>query len=262
MTVAEPVEVRLLGVPVDLWRRAAQHQEGIEREFAILRASAPDDSVPHRLQALVDQLEGRFADFGEHNRRLLQDAADRGDDSIDLVYRLPAEAGEAAARLDAMLDEVEAYCREGDLLTLATPEPLVEFRRWLLGEFVRQVGGAPPLSWDEHASATDTSPAPETAGPAGTAESAGVLVVEDDVDLATVGTLRNRIQQAHQDGVQRLTLDLTSVAFIDSVGIGLLVTTRNRFHEEGRELRLLAGPRLRSVLRLAGVETLFDLEPA
>ena len=46
-----------------------------------------------------------------------------------------------------MLDEADVFCREGELLTLATPADEVAFRRWFLNEFVRQLRGEPPRRW-------------------------------------------------------------------------------------------------------------------
>jgi len=51
-----------------------------------------------------------------------------------------------------MLDEADDYCRRGDhLLTLATPAEELRFRRWFVGEFVEQLGGAAPTPWPAYA---------------------------------------------------------------------------------------------------------------
>ena len=44
-----------------------------------------------------------------------------------------------------MLIEVDEYCRDGTLLTLATPDDLRAFWIWYLGEFVRQIDGEHPI---------------------------------------------------------------------------------------------------------------------
>jgi hypothetical protein len=46
-----------------------------------------------------------------------------------------------------MLNRADDYCRQGALLTLATPDDLVAFRRWYLGEFRAQINGARPTPW-------------------------------------------------------------------------------------------------------------------
>ncbi len=97
--------------------------------------------MPARLTALVDELRGRFSGFTLQPEAELADAAARGADTIDLEYHLPPEAIQAAADLGAMLDEADEFCRNGDLLTLATPPEALAYRRWFLGEFARQAAG-------------------------------------------------------------------------------------------------------------------------
>ena len=154
------VNVRILGVPLALYREAAEHSDELQREFALilLTPEGHEASVPARLLRLMGDLETRFGQFRDAQREELLAALDRGEGHADLIYRLPPEAKEAAATLSTMLDEADAYCRAGEhLLTLATgPGPLA-FRRWFLSEFVAQVDGAAPTPWAEssHAAALE-----------------------------------------------------------------------------------------------------------
>lgn len=155
----ELVVVTLVRLPLDLMRAAAEHQDELRREFALIRqASALDEaSIPHRLLRLVDELEVLFAAFSEEPRASLAAALERGDASIDLEYRIPPQAREACIHLGDLLDEADEFCRNGEhLLTLATAEGPLLLRRWFLGEFVAQIDGANPTPWDEWH--PDTSP--------------------------------------------------------------------------------------------------------
>jgi hypothetical protein len=49
--------------------------------------------------------------------------------------------------LATLIDEADDFAREGTLLTLAAPPECVDFRRWYLREFARQVDGEPPIPW-------------------------------------------------------------------------------------------------------------------
>ncbi len=150
------VEVRLLELSLSAYRESSQHHDGLRREFALIAQRSDDLSVPTRLLALIDQLNERFETFASAPRRQL-DAALAGDrDAIDLLYLVPSSVGPAAAELDALLDEADAYCLAGDaLLTLAAPARVAAFRRWFLGEFVRQTRGEHPTPWREPEPARD-----------------------------------------------------------------------------------------------------------
>ena len=55
-----------------------------------------------------------------------------------------------------MLDEADRYCRQGrHLLTLATPDDLLAYRRWYLREIAEQLAGAAPVPWPVYARAAD-----------------------------------------------------------------------------------------------------------
>ena len=119
----ELVEVRIVAMPMDVYRQSAEHGDELMREFALIRERDADSrAVPRRLLALVDALTHRFSGFTAAQEASLQEAIERGDPTIDLVYRVPPDVKQASIELGAMLDEADAFCREGhDLLTLATP---------------------------------------------------------------------------------------------------------------------------------------------
>ena len=50
-------------------------------------------------------------------------------------------------RLGALLDEADAYCKQGELLTLASPPVVRRFRTWYLAEIRAQLAGAAPGPW-------------------------------------------------------------------------------------------------------------------
>lgn len=141
------VEVHILGMPVVLARDASEHFDELSREFLHLANSdeAVRDDVPGRLLALSDDLRARFSGFTAANEELIDAAMARGDSTVDLVYRVPRDVGSAAVLLGEMLDEADRYCSEGQyLLTLQTPQAVLEYRRWYIGQFVDQTAGLAP----------------------------------------------------------------------------------------------------------------------
>ena len=254
------VEVSLLQTPIQKWEAASAHHETIQREFDILRGSLPVEAVPNRLYAFIDGLDLRFADGDDPMWEGLVAASNRGDEFADVTLEVPASVGEIARSLRVIFAEVDEYCRDGEsLLTPPTPPNLVLFREWFLGEFERQVGQSlPPQSWGEYESSrSDPLPAPldhETAGGEGVVDFAGEL------DIATAGGLQTRIQDRRLAGAGDLTLDLSGLTFVDSVGLSVLVSAHNRVSEEGNRLRLILPERQRHLFELSGLTGLLDLE--
>ncbi|MGH8957640.1 MAG: STAS domain-containing protein [Acidimicrobiia bacterium] len=253
------VEVRLLEMPIELWKRASAHHEAIQREFDIVKADLPRGSLPHQFSDLLEELDLRFAGIGDPNRQELFAAAERGESAIDLVYRVPRELAGATRRLGEMLDAVDEFCLAGEkLLTLATPPDLVFFRRWSLGEFTRQIeDGRSPLPWSRFESEIDQPEADERQTASGNGEE--VIRFQGDLDLASAGALRNKILGG-RDGSSKLTLDLSRVDLIDSVGISLLITAHARLSEEGVEMQLILPTSLRRLFEISGLIELLNPE--
>ncbi len=153
MTSPAPlVEVQILEMPLDVYREASEHTDELLREFTLMRESETTSppNVPDRLVALMDELTERFSGFTTQQEADLRAATERGDETLDLCYRVPPEVKEACVALEQMLDEADEFCRSGDaLLTLASSPRTVAFRRWFLGEFIRQVEGHRPMPWRE-----------------------------------------------------------------------------------------------------------------
>lgn len=149
---AELGTVRLLDFPLPVFARSDEYHAELLREFALLALSPPSQrpghDVPLRLTALIEALGREYTGIGAGPDSARDAALAEGRTSIDLVYQVPRRAKAACADLDALLDEAEEFCRAGEqLLTLAAPPEALGFRRWYLGEFVRQLDGAPPRPW-------------------------------------------------------------------------------------------------------------------
>jgi len=151
VTTPQLFEVRLENLSLDAYRHSTEHHDELFREFRLImvREPSPGHTVPGRLLELIDELDGRFAMFTADTQSELNAALDSTAEAIDLVYRVPREAGEASQQLIDQLAETDDFCRHGDLLTLAPPPEAVRFRVWLLEQFVDQINGKPPVPWSD-----------------------------------------------------------------------------------------------------------------
>lgn len=91
---------------------------------------------------------------------------------------------------------------------------------------------------------------------------AGVTVVRVDGQLI-VGNrqeLKDLIQQALNAGSRKFLLDFSGTGYIDSSGLGALVSLSKKVREEGGELRLAGlNEDLRSLFELTKLDTLFAI---
>jgi anti-sigma B factor antagonist len=80
-----------------------------------------------------------------------------------------------------------------------------------------------------------------------------------EIDLATVGSIRRKIDECVAAGCERLVLDLRGVTFMDSTGLHLALDAHAAARKEGWELLVVEGPD--SVQRVFEVTGLRDRLP-
>jgi anti-sigma B factor antagonist len=75
-----------------------------------------------------------------------------------------------------------------------------------------------------------------------------------EVDVRTVGQVRERLENATASGAKHVVLDLGGVTFLDSTGLHLVLEADAASRAQGWEFGLIGGP--------AGVQRVFDLTGA
>ena len=88
------------------------------------------------------------------------------------------------------------------------------------------------------------------------------VAVDEEVDLATLPALRDRLQVALARRPRRLVLDLSACPFFDVCGLSLLVEVQAEARRRGSELVVRgASPTVRRMVRLTGLTAVVPLEP-
>jgi anti-sigma B factor antagonist len=82
-----------------------------------------------------------------------------------------------------------------------------------------------------------------------------VVSVHGEIDVATSPTLRERLISLVNGGAARLVLDLEAVDFLDSTGLGTIVSLLKRVRTHGGDLRLVCTEaRIRRLFEITGLE--------
>lgn len=267
--------IRLLGFPVQLYARAAEHHAALQRELDVVRMSERGDAtVPPPAAALLEEFDTRFRGYAA-TMAVIGDLVVGGADDAEVVIPIVSDPGQIApeiGHLAELLDAADEYCRTAALLTVATPSELVALRRWVFREVVDQLEGAAPTPWQVPGTEAAPTSAPPPAAAArlpdgapdgwsmGTAGDSTVLVATGGLDLETAGALRGTLQSLRGAAAQRVVVDLGRIGFIDSVGLSVLIAAHIRFQQDGRTLRLRIPARLHRLFEVSGLIGILDID--
>lgn len=146
-------EVRLVDVPVAVYRAAQQHTDAVLRELVLMAEYEAARHADGPMRRLFTRANEGFADRLELTVRAapqLDDAHARGAEHVTLVYTLPERVAASSEAWGRLLDELDALCRDGTMLSVpATPE-VAAFARWWCDELVSQLrDGAAPTPWGD-----------------------------------------------------------------------------------------------------------------
>ncbi len=87
-----------------------------------------------------------------------------------------------------------------------------------------------------------------------------VLDIEGEIDVSTADELRSALGGLIEAGDTRILVDLQDVQFMDSTGLGVLVSSLKRARGEGGDLRLVVkSERLTTLLRITALEQVFTI---
>ena len=85
-----------------------------------------------------------------------------------------------------------------------------------------------------------------------------VVAPEGELDLATQCEFRSALQELILAGHVDLVVDLRQTSFVDSTGLGALISARRRTHAHNGSFAIICeNPRLREMFRLTRLDLVF-----
>jgi anti-sigma B factor antagonist len=82
-----------------------------------------------------------------------------------------------------------------------------------------------------------------------------LIAIHGDVDLKTARSFRDALDEAAQDGKQRLIVDMSDVPFMDSSGLAALIRAQKAFGEQTR-LIVICPDNLRRLFEVTRLDAL------
>jgi anti-sigma B factor antagonist len=90
-----------------------------------------------------------------------------------------------------------------------------------------------------------------------------VVTLHGEADIYSAPVLRDGLSALIESGTKAVVVDLTEVAFLDSTGLGVLVSARNAATEAGSTLPIACNDgRILKLFRITGLEQVFDIHPS
>lgn len=87
-----------------------------------------------------------------------------------------------------------------------------------------------------------------------------VVAVEGEVDVYSAPALRAKLMELADGGASRIVVDLESVEFLDSTGLGVLVAALSRVRRAGGDLELICSQRrILRVFEITGLTKVFTI---
>lgn len=89
-----------------------------------------------------------------------------------------------------------------------------------------------------------------------------ILKVEGQLIVGNRQELKGLVQEGLDRGERKFVIDCSQTGYIDSSGLGALVTLSRKVREQGGELRIAGlNEDLRSLFELTKLDTLFHISP-
>lgn len=88
-----------------------------------------------------------------------------------------------------------------------------------------------------------------------------VVLVIGELDAATAPQLRDELVVLCEEGIDRIVLDCRRLHFVDSFGLGVIVSAKKRLSQQGNALCLVASEEQKTLRRLLEITGLDRLLP-
>jgi len=89
---------------------------------------------------------------------------------------------------------------------------------------------------------------------------ASIIDLEGEVDVYTAPQLKQQSITLLDGGVKRVVINLTSVEYLDSTALGVLIGGLKRLRERDGTLDLICpNPRIRRIFEITGLDKIFDI---
>ena len=92
-------------------------------------------------------------------------------------------------------------------------------------------------------------------------EKDGTIYIDGELDIFNAQDVRVRVLDEYEKSKSDIVLDFSHVSFMDSTGLGVLISIQKVLNDDGYKLRIVnVDPKIKKIFVITELEEVFDIK--
>ncbi len=88
-----------------------------------------------------------------------------------------------------------------------------------------------------------------------------IFKFQGDIDIFTAKDKFKEVEEASLNGIEYMIIDFSEVTFLDSTGLGLLISLKQKLNQENKKIKIINSPaNIRKVFEITDLLETFEME--
>lgn len=89
----------------------------------------------------------------------------------------------------------------------------------------------------------------------------GTIYIDGELDIFNAQDVRVRVLDEYEKSKSDIVLDFSHVSFMDSTGLGILISIQKVLNDDGYKLRIVnVDPKIKKIFIITELEEVFDIK--
>lgn len=89
----------------------------------------------------------------------------------------------------------------------------------------------------------------------------GTIYIDGELDIFNAQDVRVRVLDEYEKSKSDIVLDFSHVSFMDSTGLGILISIQKVLNDDGYKLRIVnVDPKIKKIFVITELEEVFDIK--
>lgn len=89
----------------------------------------------------------------------------------------------------------------------------------------------------------------------------GTIYIDGELDIFNAQDVRVRVLDEYEKSKSDIVLDFSQVSFMDSTGLGVLISIQKVLNDDGYKLRIVnVDPKIKKIFVITELEEVFDIK--